>query len=246
MQPPKALTSLAAGLVVAGAVLIGAAAPASAHVGASGDIAPGGFGTVTFTVPSERDDANTTKIEIKVDADHPLGSLRVQPKAGWTVTTTTRTVDQPIEVFGSEVTEVVDTITWATDGAGIEPGQFEEFEIRGGPFPEDVDSVAFPTIQTYSSGEEVGWVQPVVEGEEEPEHPTPVLQLTGEAAGEGDHGDTAEGEDDEAAAPTVSGTADDGDDDGGSDGLAIAGLVAGLLGLAAGGAALVQGRKATS
>jgi periplasmic copper chaperone A len=233
MQPPKALTSLAAGLVVAGAVLIGAAAPASAHVGASGDIAPGGFGTVTFTVPSERDDANTTKIEVKVDPDHPLGSLRVQPKAGWTVTTTTRAVDQPIEVFGSEVTEVVDTITWQTEGVGIAPGQFEEFEVRGGPFPEDVDAVAFPTIQTYSSGEEVGWVQPVVEGEDEPELPTPVLQLTGES------------DDDEAAAPTVSGAADD-DDDGGSDGLAIAGLVAGLLGLAAGGAALLKGRKAGS
>ena len=233
MQPPKALTSLAAGLVVAGAVLIGAAAPASAHVGASGDIAPGGFGTVTFTVPSERDDANTTKIEVKVDPDHPLGSLRVQPKAGWTVTTTTRAVDQPIEVFGSEVTEVVDTITWQTEGVGIAPGQFEEFEVRGGPFPEDVDAVAFPTIQTYSSGEEVGWVQPVVEGEDEPELPTPVLQLTGES------------DDDEAASPTVSGAADD-DDDGGSDGLAIAGLVAGLLGLAAGGAALLKGRKAGS
>ena len=233
MRPPKALTSLATGLVVAGAILIGSAAPASAHVGASGDIAPGGFGTVTFTVPSERDDANTTKVEVKVDPDHPLGSLRVQPKAGWTVTTTTRTVDEPIEVFGSEVTEVVDTITWQTDGVGIAPGQFEEFEIRGGPFPEDVDTVSFPTIQTYSSGEEVGWVQPVVEGEEEPELPTPVLQLRGG------------GEDEEAAAPTVSGAADD-DGDGGSDGLAIAGLVAGLLGLATGGAALVKGRKTAS
>ena len=231
MRPPKALTSLATGLVVAGAILIGSAAPASAHVGASGDIAPGGFGTVTFTVPSERDDANTTKVEVKVDPDHPLGSLRVQPKAGWTVTTTTRTVDEPIEVFGSEVTEVVDTITWQTEGVGIAPGQFEEFEVRGGPFPEDADAVAFPTIQTYSSGEEVGWVQPVVEGADEPELPTPVLQLTGES------------DDDEAAAPTVSGAADD-DDDGGSDGLAIAGLVAGLLGLAAGGAALLKGRKA--
>jgi hypothetical protein len=144
-------------------------------------------------------------------------------------------VDQPIEVFGSEVTEVVDTITWQTDGIGIAPGQFEEFEVRGGPFPEDVDAVAFPTIQTYSSGEEVGWVQPVVEGEDEPELPTPVLQLTGEG----------EGDDHEAAAPTVSG-ADDDDDDRGSDGLAIAGLVAGLLGLAAGGAALLKSRRATS
>lgn len=223
MSRPSRLTAAMATLTVATAAVLAVASPAFAHVGASGDIAPGGFGTVTFTVPNERDDASTTKFEVKIEEAHPLGSLRVQPKAGWTVTTTTRTVAEPIEVFGSPVTEVVDTITWQTDGAGIGPDQFE---IRGGPFPEDVESVAFPTIQTYSSGEEVGWIEPVVEGEDEPEHPTPVLVLAGETSS-GDQGASAD---------------DEGDDDG-TDALAVVALVVAIAALALGGAGFAASRR---
>ena len=59
-----------------------------------------------------------------------------------------------------------------------EPRQFAEFEISAGPFPENVDQLTFPTIQTYSDSEVVRWVQPVEAGSPEPDRPAPVLVLT--------------------------------------------------------------------
>jgi len=49
-------------------------------------------------------------------------------------------------------------VTWTADkGGGIGPEQFEQFELSAGPFPEGVDSLSFPTTQTYSDGEVVHW-----------------------------------------------------------------------------------------
>jgi hypothetical protein len=43
--------------------------------------------------------------------------------------------------------------------------------------PTDVDSLAFPTVQGYSSGEEVAWIDPIGDDGTEPEHPAPTLEL---------------------------------------------------------------------
>ena len=85
-----------------------------------------------------------------------------------------RTLDEPVDAFGQEVTEVVDTVTWT--GGEIGAGEFDTFSLSVGPLPEDVDELAFPAIQTYSSGEEVAWIEPTPEGGEEPERPAPVLR----------------------------------------------------------------------
>jgi periplasmic copper chaperone A len=224
---------------VVGAMLLLSAGPASAHVNIEGEVHAGGNGTVVFRVPNERDDAGTVELQVKMPEDIALGSVSVQPKPGWTIETTKKTLDEPVEVFGEEVTEVVDTITWTADGDGIQPGQFDTFAIRAGSFPEDATEAAFPSIQTYSSGEEVPWIDEVVEGQEEPEHPVPILHLLPP-------------EDEEEAAPATepaaaeteqaAATSED-DDSGSSDGLAIAALVVGLLGLATGGFALVTARR---
>ena len=92
-----------------------------------------------------------------------------------------RTLDEPVDAFGEEVTEVVDTVTWS--GGPIGPGEFDTFSLSVGPLPDDVDELAFATIQTYSSGEEVAWIEATPEGGEEPEHPAPVLRLVGRRGG---------------------------------------------------------------
>jgi hypothetical protein len=69
----------------------------------------------------------------------------------------------------------------AEDGGGIGPGEFQEFALSGGPFPE-LDQVAFPTVQTYSDGNESAWIEPTVEGQPEPESPAPVLSLAADPA----------------------------------------------------------------
>jgi len=43
-------------------------------------------------------------------------------------------------------------------------------------------------VQTYSDGTESAWIDPAVEGQAEPEHPAPLLSLTGAASSPGSDG----------------------------------------------------------
>ena len=225
---PTTRTAAVAGIALI--ALAATAAPALAHVTIPDAGEKGGFSIVTFSVPNERPDAGTTTVEVKLPEDNPLPFVSVQPKPGWTAATTMRTLDQPVDAFGEQVTEVVDTVTWT--GGTIEPGQFDTFSLSVGPLPDDVDGLAFPTIQTYSSGEEVAWIEETPEGGEEPEHPAPLLRLVDPAGGSHDEG--------EATTPTV--TADDESEDE-TDGMAVAALVVAIVAALLGGAALVTGRR---
>ena len=61
-------------LAVAGVVLA-VAAPADAHVTVNPNTAtPGGYTKVTFRVPNETDNADTTKLEVAFPADQPIAS----------------------------------------------------------------------------------------------------------------------------------------------------------------------------
>jgi uncharacterized protein YcnI len=164
------LTALAASVTVA--------AVASAHVTvSSADAAAGGFGKLTFRVPNESDTASTVSIRIQIPEDAALASLRAQPVPGWTVTLTTSDLEQPIESHGQEISSYVSVVEFrAADGGGLRPGEFQEFSLSGGPFP-DAASLTFPVVQTYSDGSESAWIEPTV-GDEEPEHPAPTLTLT--------------------------------------------------------------------
>ena len=95
------------------------------------------------------------------------------------------TSSEPLDNHGQEITSYVSVVEFRAEaGGGIGPGEFQEFSLSGGPFP-DVDAVAFPTVQTYSDGSETAWIDPVVEGQDEPEHPTPTLSLTADGSGDG-------------------------------------------------------------
>ncbi|MCL3819164.1 YcnI family protein [Aeromicrobium wangtongii] len=183
----RTLARLGAALTTA--ALVAVAAPASAHVGVSStDAAQGGFGKVVFRVPNESDAATTTKLVVTLPADTPFAFVSTGAKPGWTVKTTTKTFDKPVKTGDFELTEAVSTITWTAEGEGTPVGQFDEFAISAGPFP-DASSVGFSAQQTYSDGEVVDWDQEQA-GDTEPEHPQPVLTLAA-AAGDGGHGTTA-------------------------------------------------------
>ena len=228
---------------VLGAMLLVLAGPAWAHVTIDPDEAPqGGFATVRFRVPNERDDAATTSLEVEFPTDTPIPSARIQPVAGWTATV--ETAPAPGGAAGGEdgaeePAEMVTRITWT--GGSIQPGQFEEFPVSMGPLPDDADQLLFPAIQTYDSGEVVRWIEETPPSGEEPESPAPVLTLT---AGGDDHGGGAE-ESEEGESETA---ADDSDDDSDDDGntLAVVALIVGGLGLLTGIGAFVQSRRATS
>jgi uncharacterized protein YcnI len=198
--------------------------PAAAHVTANPrEVPAGGFTVLTFRVPTERSDANTTKIEITFPEDAPFRFVSVKPKEGWTHTEEMRPLETPIEAEGESVTEALSKITW--EGGKIAPGEFDEFDVSVGPVP-DVDTLVFKAVQTYDSGEVVRWIDPVVAGEAEPEHPAPTVTVT-------------KGDEEGASAP-----ADPSDE--GADGTGTATFVALALGgvaLVAALAALIMGRK---
>lgn len=172
------------GLVAAGALTAVLALPglAQAHVEVQPDTAEGGdFTAVAFRVPNERDDASTTRVQVSLPADQPLGSVQTRPMPGWRVTTRHRHLDTPIEFFGSKVDSVVSQVTWTATDGGLRPGTFDDFTLSLGQLPK-TGTLTFNAVQTYSSGEVVQWNQVSADPSTEPEHPAPTLELTAPAA----------------------------------------------------------------
>lgn len=188
--------------VITGAVALTAlgAIPAAAHVTVNPDEAEqGGYEKLTFRVPTERDDASTTKLEITFPEEHPLSSVSVKPHPGWSYEVSTVELDEPVDQGEGRdpLTETVRTITWTADSKAdaIKPGEFDEFDVSAGRLPEDADEMVFKAVQTYDSGEVVRWIEVAAEGAEQPEHPAPILKLT---AADDEHGAAAVGTEQEA------------------------------------------------
>ncbi|MEU8172740.1 YcnI family protein [Microbispora hainanensis] len=189
----RALRRTARGLVVAAvAACVVAVLPAAAfaHVKVTADAAvQGGYAALTFRVPNERDDASTTEIEVQLPTDFPLASVSVKPHPGWSYKIEKTTLATPIESHGAKISEVASKITWTASGEdkGIKPGEYDEFSVSAGPLPE-TDRLTFKTLQHYSDGEVVRWIQEASGdtaqsgGDEEPERPAPVLDLTAKGA----------------------------------------------------------------
>lgn len=227
-------------LAATAAALLAVPAAAQAHVTIQPTELPAGsFARVDVRVPNERDDAGTTKVQVQMPDGISSASYEAVP--GWTVEITKEPAPEPIDVHGEEVSEQIDTVTFTGNGRQgvIKPGEFRDFglSIRT-PDGEEGDTVTFPAVQTYEGGEVVRWI-----GDEEADEPAPTVTLT--AAEE--HGAAAGGEEEEAAGhePAAATTSSGGDDgEGGSDTLAIIALVVGALGLVAGIAGLMAGRRA--
>jgi uncharacterized protein YcnI len=142
--------------VLAAALSLALASPALAHVTVQPSEAPAGsFYRFVVRVPNERDDADTTKVEVQFPTN--VTNASIQPKPGWNYEVKMTKLDEPIEVFGEEVDEVVGSVTWT--GGSIAPGEFDEFgfSIRTPDAPGELE---FPALQTYSGGEVVRWVGP--------------------------------------------------------------------------------------
>jgi uncharacterized protein YcnI len=196
---------------------------ASAHVTVSStDAAPGGFGELTFRVPTESDTASTISLRVQLPTDTPIANVSVKPVPGWTAAMTTTPLDPPVtDDDGNQVTEAISEITWtAGAGAGIKPGEYQAFSISAGPLP-DTDSLVLPAIQSYDDGTEVAWIDPTVEGEAEPEHPAPTLSLA--SSGGSRDGGT------EATTASSQSTTDGADS--GTSGVAVTALVLAIIGV---------------
>src|SRR5919106_2744781 len=186
------------------------ALPAFAHVTVQpNEAVAGSFARFAVRVPTEREDASTIKIELQLP---PLAFVSFQDVPGWERSVEMVTLDEPIDAFGEELTEVVGTVTW--EGGEIEPNEFQEFGFSAA-LPEEPTTLEFPAIQTYSSGEVVRWIGPP-----DSEEPAALVE-TVDLGAEEDQGELAvlaelaagSHEDEEAAAS--------GDEDEGSSTLAL-------------------------
>ena len=244
-------TRLALAGVAAAVIAIVMAVPALAHVTVNpSEASQGGFTKLTFSVPNEMDSGNTVKLDVKFPTDHPIASVSVEPKAGWTYTVTKAKLPAPITTDDGTVTEAVSEIVWS--GGTIKPGEFDEFAVSAGPLPSDVDSLKFPVVQSYDNGQDVSWIQDTVEGQPEPDHPAPVLKLTA-ATPEGSSSSSAS-----SSSPGSSSTSSSSSGSGTAapastvvkketdNGLAIAAIVVAALALIAAVAAIATGRRRTA
>ncbi|MFJ5518906.1 YcnI family protein [Streptomyces griseoluteus] len=247
MQISRTASRVTAAVAVAGATVLAVSVPAFAHVSVQpeGTAAKGGYATVDFKVPNERDDASTTKVEVNLPAEHPLASVMPQPVPGWSVKVTKSKLDKPLTMHGEKIGEAVTKVTWTADGKGIQPGYFQKFPLSLGALPEDTDQLVFKAIQTYSNKEVVRWIEVPQEGQDEPENPAPTLALS--AATDDHHGtaaaddDAKGGDKDDAHQEEAAGS------DGGTDTtarvLGVTGIVIGVAGVAYG---IFAGRRRTA
>ena len=166
------------------AAIVGLSAmPAAAHVTVNPKEATvGGYARLTFRVPNEKDDASTVKVEVAFPENAPFASVSVKPIAGWTVTVEKRTLTVPVKNHDSQITEATSKLVFTADSAAtaIKPGQFQEFDVSVGPVPE-VEQIIFKSLQTYSDGDIVRWIEEPKAGAEL-ERPAPVLKVLPKAA----------------------------------------------------------------
>ena len=222
------MTKTIAATVAAAALALPASA--AAHITLQPNEAPaGGYARLDVRVPNERDNADTTKVDLKLP--HGFASASYEPVPGWTVKVTKEKLAKPVQTDDGEVTEEVSRITWS--GGAIKPGEFQDFGLSVAlPDKAPGTKLTFKAVQTYSNGDVVRWIGPP-----DADEPAPQVTLT---AGGDDHHATEKAADTRPAAAT---TAGNDDDSGAPVWLAVVALVLGAAGLAAGAVALLGGRR---
>jgi uncharacterized protein YcnI len=172
---------------LAAVVVCAAATPAAAHVSIDPPSAPQGSTVkLSFLVPNEENKTTVTKVQIAFPTppDAPIPGVSVGQKSGWKSTVRMTHLAKAITTDDGTITDIVREIDWVATapGAAVKPSEFGEFTIDADGLP-DENQVVFKAIQTYSNGTVVRWIDPVTPGGAEPEHPTPILELTAPVSG---------------------------------------------------------------
>jgi uncharacterized protein YcnI len=195
----------------------------------------GSYTVLTASVPHGCDGSPTTKVAIQM----PEQILAVTPTRNplWEVRKVMQQLDEPVaDAHGNEITERVAQIVY-TAKEPLPEGYRDAFELSLQLPDTPGETLAFPVIQTCTEGE-TAWVETSADGDtEELEAPAPIVTVL-DAEESGTDSAPAETEAAETMEPVE---AADGDDEVST--LSVAALVAGVLGLAAGTAALVTARR---
>jgi uncharacterized protein YcnI len=231
---PDMKASKIAIVLTAGLLLVPAAA--QAHISLHPNTIPAGaFATLDVRVPGEQEGAHVTKVDVLF----PSGFVGVDYEnvPGWNARIIETKLATPIkegaETIDTEVSQII--WTWTGPLGVVNNGQFVNFPLSLA-IPADAAGKAleFKTVQTYSNGQVVHWIDPALESE----HPSPRIDVTAKGgviediAGE-EAGPTAgqTGVNPSQPTPIVAVAKATG---GTSDGLGIAALILGALGLMTG------------
>jgi uncharacterized protein YcnI/catechol 2,3-dioxygenase-like lactoylglutathione lyase family enzyme len=207
-------------------LVLAAPAGAEAHIRVLPEEAEAGAYTVLqVNVPNESSGSTVKKVVVEFPPGFAYALY--QGAAGWSgEVAVTRAAKSVID--GRVTPARVTRVTWtARDrGAEIKPRQFEDFPVAV-QIPEEVGKrLTFKALQTYRDGTVVRWV-----GTPTSQTPAPQVLVTEAAAGQD--------------AAVEEGATSEESPGGGGDGLAIAALIAGILGLLAGVAALARSLQLT-
>lgn len=238
----RALSTGAVALTTAGLMALGLGAAAAHVTVAPASTTENGYSQLTFSVPNESETADTNKLEVQLPTDQPFTSVRVKPVEGWTAEVVSGELPEPVTTAdGATVTEAPLSVVWTADaGAEISQQEYQTFAISVGRLPEAGSTVLLPATQSYTDGDVVEWNEETVEGEDEPEKPAPSFVTTPTGDADGGHGTSAAAETPEAIDAEQAAA---GPPAGSTSPVGWIGLVAGLLGLAAGVTALLRTRR---
>ncbi|HTQ69166.1 MAG TPA: YcnI family protein [Solirubrobacteraceae bacterium] len=219
---------------------------AEAHVSLHPNTIPAGaFATMNVRVPGEEEGAHVTKVDVLFPAG--FAGVDYENVAGWSTKVIETKLATPVtedgETIDTEVSQIV--WTWAGPLGKVDNGQFIQFPLSLA-IPENATGKAleFRTVQTYSNGQVVHWIEPSLTGE----HPSPRINVTakggviedvagheaGPEAGQNGSTQTATGSGSGTAPKPTSGA---------SKGLGVTALILGALGLIIALVALTAARR---
>ena len=113
MSSRRSVRRLVLSAVLGLGLVVLVAGPAAAHVEIDpGTVPKGSTTSFSFRVPTEKDNASTIALEVDFPSDHPIPSVNVLVKQGWTFTVEKQPLPKPVQTESGPVTEAVSKITW--------------------------------------------------------------------------------------------------------------------------------------
>jgi uncharacterized protein len=226
-------------LATAGALV--APSGAEAHISLHPNTIPAGaFATLDLRVPGERKGAHVEKVDVLF----PAGFIGVayENVAGWSIRVIESKLAKPIQTDDGPVDSEVSQIIWSWRGplGQVNDGQFIDLPLSVAiPAADAGRTLEFRTVQTYSDGKVVRWIDPALEAE----NPSPRIDVTAKGGAiedlAGDEAGPVAGQ----AATGVRASPAAKPAAGASNALAIAALAIGVLGLLTGAGALAATRR---
>jgi uncharacterized protein len=235
-------------LLATGALI--APASAQAHISLHPNTIPAGaFATLDVRVPGEQEGAYVKQVDVLFPAG--FAGVDYENVPGWSTRVIEEKLAKPIKEDGETIDTEVSQIIWSWTGplGKVNNGQFIQFPLSLA-IPDNATGKAleFRTVQTYSNGQIIHWIDPSLTAE----HPSPRINVTakggviqdiaGDEAGPEAGQTTPSSSTPAASAPAVVKSSSSG----ASKGLAIAALILGALGLLAGLGALATARRRTA